>query len=487
MLAGERALAAYAWEEAQAHYERALAAKEAPSTGSEAAKDPVEAALLFGLGRAQAATAERHQREDTVTTMRRAFDYYAEAAQVELAVAVAEYPMYATSHNTGRTQLLSRALELVPTDSHAEGRLLSRYGLELGRAGGDYEGAQGAFHRALLIAQREGDAVMEARTVASSADVDFFHLRFRECLRNSLRAIELGRLDAARAATQLGELEMAKEHAASSLTLAEKLGDRVFLDVTLRINETIWRMEGALQTARDFSDRSLAVSPRTSPILLARALLEYEEGDFAKGEVYMERLIGALRLNPTSPGIESAAVAALLPWSARITGVMSRFDEAEAAAETVLSSPTANPIFVQLAGLGLALLAVVRGDGSAAQEQYSTLEKVPGVIGGIYPMATDHILALLSQTMQNLDQAVTHFEDALDFCRTAGYRPELAWTCCDYADTLIERASTGSARTDTGDREKAVSLLDESLAISSELGMWPLMERVLSRRDILKA
>ncbi len=31
------------------------------------------------------------------------------------------------------------------------------------------------------------------------------------------------------------------------------------------------------------------------------------------------------------------------------------------------------------------------------------------------------------------------------------------------------------------------SLLDESLAISSELGMRPLMERVLSRREILKA
>ncbi len=40
--------------------------------------------------------------------MRRAFDYYAEAAQVEQAVAVAEYPMYAISHNTGRTQLLNR-------------------------------------------------------------------------------------------------------------------------------------------------------------------------------------------------------------------------------------------------------------------------------------------------------------------------------------------------------------------------------------------
>ncbi len=40
---------------------------------------------------------------------------------------------------------------------------------------------------------------------------------------------------------------------------------------------------------------------------------------------------------------------------------------------------------------------------------------------------------------------------------------------------------------DNGDREKAMSLLDESLTISNELGMRPLMERVLSRRDILKA
>jgi hypothetical protein len=87
-----------------------------------------------------------------------------------------------------------------------------------------------------------------------------------------------------------------------------------------------------------------------------------------------------------------------------------------------------------------------------------------------------------------MDQAAEHFEAALAFCRKAGYRPELAWTCCDYGDTLFQRhSSTGSERTDGGDREKAISLLDESLQISSNLGMRPLMERVLSRRDILKA
>ena len=42
-------------------------------------------------------------------------------------------------------------------------------------------------------------------------------------------------------------------------------------------------------------------------------------------------------------------------------------------------------------------------------------------------------------------------------------------------------------RNSEGDSEKAVGLLDESLAISTELGMRPLMERVLSRREILKA
>ncbi len=35
-----------------------------------------------------------------------------------------------------------------------------------------------------------------------------------------------------------------------------------------------------------------------------------------------------------------------------------------------------------------------------------------------------------------------------------------------------------------GDQDKANALLDESLAVSSELGLRPLMERVLSRREI---
>ena len=82
--------------------------------------------------------------------------------------------------------------------------------------------------------------------------------------------------------------------------------------------------------------------------------------------------------------------------------------------------------------------------------------------------------------MGNMDQAAAYFEDALTFCRGAGYRPEPAWTCCDCSDTLLQRNGDG-------DKSKAKSLLDESLSIFSELGMGPLMERVQSRLDIQKA
>ena len=80
--------------------------------------------------------------------------------------------------------------------------------------------------------------------------------------------------------------------------------------------------------------------------------------------------------------------------------------------------------------------------------------------------------------MGDLDQAVEHFEDSLALCRPAGFQSESAWTCSDYAETL-------SKRDDEGDRAKAMSLLDESLTISTELGMRPLMERVLDQQEIL--
>ena len=237
-------------------------------------------------------------------------------------------------------------------------------------------------------------------------------------------------------------------------------------------------LRGDLEKTRALSDRSLALLPPEVLCLSGRALFECEVGNFDAAEIHIERMLETMHLSPPGPTVERAIPASFIPVAARITGNVDRLGVAEEVSRTVLSSRSATPLVAMWARTGLALIAVQRGDTALAGEQYEALEPRRDTM--LFWIGADRVLGLLAQTMSNLDQALAHFEDALAFCRKAGYRPELAWTCCDYADTLRERGGPG-------DRAKAMSLLDESLAISSELGMRPLMERVLSRREILGA
>ena len=66
ILAGERALEAYAHEEALGHFERGLAAKGLDVEGAMPVLDPEAAALLFGLGRAQVATLGRQELDEAL-------------------------------------------------------------------------------------------------------------------------------------------------------------------------------------------------------------------------------------------------------------------------------------------------------------------------------------------------------------------------------------------------------------------------------------
>ena len=187
-----------------------------------------------------------------------------------------------------------------------------------------------------------------------------------------------------------------------------------------------------------------------------------------------------MRLAIPGPNDEYSHPASAIALAARAMGWEDRAGMIKDSAGTVLSSPFATSILENLARVGLGMLSVQQGDGKMANEQYEAIEPRKGSLILIPGLIADRLLGLLAYTAENLDMASEHFEDSLAFCRKSSYRPELAWTCCDYADTLLQR-------NEPGDHEKAIALLDESLAISSELGMRPLMERVLSRREILKA
>ena len=490
-LAGTRALAAYAYEEALGHFQRALTAREGPATPSRRAEDAETAELLHGLGRARSAVAlSLDQRQEGFDNLCRALDYYVEEGDVPQAVAVAG-PAMLQPGLTGISRFFTRALTVVSPDSHDAGLLISRLGLALWLEMGDEAGAQDAFRKALVIAQRENDTALEAWASTIASSVDWQNLRYEQSLERNLRAIELaGRADEAPAERHarlfaswlllaMGDLEGARAHAEASLALSERLRERRFIVSALRINQLVSQAEGDWSTARDFSDRALAME-RSLWGLGDRALLEYQMGDFRQGDTYLEQLIEAHRLVRSGIWSESSVPAVMIPLMARISGVEDRFDVAEEDANTVLSSSNVAPLLATSASAGLALMAVQRGDAGAAGTQYDALVSQRGTMLGLSSaMCVDHLLGLLAQTTGQSDKAAPHLEDALAFCRKAGYRPELAWSLCDYADMLRER-------NDGGDRQKAATLLDESLAISGELGMRPLMERVLSRKMSLQ-
>ena len=130
--------------------------------------------------------------------------------------------------------------------------------------------------------------------------------------------------------------------------------------------------------------------------------------------------------------------------------------------------------------MGLALIAVARGDAAAAAEQYAWLEHQQGTVCIGPVLAIDRVLGLLAGTMQRAEAAIRHFENSLVFCEHAGYRPEYAWTASDYSEALLDQPGGDN-------RQRAVSLQEEALEVAQELGMTPLTERVLARREILKA
>ena len=496
LVAGENALTGHAFDEAEQIFSRALAIKE-PSdvTDSEQVEtrpaDADTAAILFGLGRAQVGTLPLYRLREAVNSLSRAFDFYSEAGDIELAVAVAEYPFPVIfGHVTGMPQLVARALELVPPDSLQAGRLLSIYGRGLSEEVGDFDGSQDAFNRALAIAEREGDAALEMRTLVASSSAEVYQSNWESAVAIGLRAIELvPRVEDSQAETIanyniglsrmiMGDPDGADWPVAACIAAAERLRHHFYLARATFLGAVLARLRGDWEAARGFSERALAASPQEPRALLSRILEEYEVGNFGEGEALVERLLKLQDLTEPGPTIEYAAVAATLPIIALISGDDARLDLADDAAETVLSAPSVAPLLATLARFGLAILAVRRKDVVKAEELYAGLERVR--LGGAFEVGDDRLLGLMAQVMGKFDDAAGHFEDELVFCRRVGYRPQLAWACSDYAEMLLDRD-------EPGDHEKAIELQDEALAITQGLGMRPLTERILARREILRA
>lgn len=480
-LAGEQMLTTHAFDEAARHFERAWRAR------SSVPCDEDGAGILVGLGVAQAATTVRWNRQEAWANVRRAVEYYLEAGEIPKAVAAVTHASLAAEGVTGVTDVIRRLLPFVSEGSREAALLLARGAAAAYFETGSDQPTQQWFTRALRIASSHEDAQLELQVLAQSISVDHFALRWHDALVKSRRVLELaGRVDelhwrayasyrAAFALINTGQIEEANGQVQDNLAVAERLRDRGFLGDALYAKALLAQLRGEWDEARAQSDRGLALAAGHLPLLHVRAVLEYETGNDAAGGQYVQRLIDADRDARPYP-LAGIFTAVALSQIAYITDGMTDTEPAIAAARAVMAKPSAARNAVVNARLGHALLAVLDADVDECETDLEALAPFESVMPTQNGLATGRVLGILAHAVGQTRRAWNHFEQALVFCRASGFKPELGWTCHDYAAALLD----GGAR---DDRAKAAALLDEGEQIATALGLVPLRQRIAAFRE----
>jgi len=486
LMAGEKALAAYAHEEALGHFSQGLQAKQVAVDDDSPVQDEESARLLFGFGRAQAAILRRGASQN----LTRAFDYYVGISEMAKAVEVARFPMAPGVGRRRVTDLISRALELVDSDSLEAASLLSRYGWALGQEVGDYDRAMSALNQALEIAQQHGDESLEMSTRANAAEVNFFNLRLKEVLAdgermhdliekiNNPQAEAVYRINALLAATATGRLDGVARHWATSIAVAEDVRDQSLLAGALFVNSGIAFVRGDWFAVRSMTDRGLGLNAFNPALMLSRILCEYETGNADQGDIFQDRLIKAARAGRHGPGLEIAIPSYGIPMIAEITGSHEYLAEARMGSEIVLSFSSATPFAAQMARTGLAVNQMLTGDLHGIEELYEELLPYQGL--WLAWVGVDRILGQICRATGRLDQAVEHFQSAMDFCAKSGLRSQPPRISLHYAGTLLDRNGDG-------DRAQARQMIDEALATAETLGMAPLKEQLTKLQNEIPA
>ena len=479
-IAGERLLIVNAFSEALAHFQRAWRAREG------LAFDAAAAATLVGLGRAQAATAARWNRQQGWLTLRRAIDYYLQVGDTGRAVAVATDPHISPEGAADVAATIRRIRDATPAGSLEEGWLLARMGAADYFETGNYTTAQAAFARALRIAADAGSPALELRTLAYAISIDHFDLRWPELLVKSRRVRELAqsvedlrseiyaRFRAAYTLTHTGQADEGRFESDANLALAERLKDRGLLPDALYVKSMLALLRGDWREARASSDRALAISAHQIPLLMARVLLECETGHRKTGHAYLRRLVAAEQRAAGPWPLAGVCAALSLSQAGCLWNDKATCDAGLRASRAVLERRSATRLAQFLARSARGLVAVRRPEPEKCEEELEFLEPFKGML--VTPtLAADRLLGSLAHGAGQASRAIDHFEDALAFCRRSGHRVEMAWTMFGYSKALLDVRR--------GDHQKkAAVLLEESDDLSRQLGMQPLTAAIAEFR-----
>ncbi|MCH8817944.1 MAG: hypothetical protein IIC92_09495, partial [Chloroflexi bacterium] len=489
VVAGEQAMEANGPEEALAHFERA----EAALAGAE--DDSLTGRVWFGLGIAGSAVHGFGQAQTYWDYLVRAFDWFLEHEDTKSALAVAQYPASIIGMSRGTVDLFERALLLVPFDSVDAGLIGVRLGPALMVDRGDVDSAIQAGEQALRIGIATEQGTLEARALfvlafayMSSGDATTAMVQFRAGLEKARQHGDLqtiARLGAfgVPAALAVGDLGFARELTTEMAGAADSLRDKTWLTRVLANRLDIAVVTGSREDVASVAQESRNTSDLSPEIKWLMALAEHEFGGDFDVPAFLE--YAKTKISAAGTQLNGYMRISWLVTAAHSTRSDEMFNVVEPAVSTVIGEVDGRiPIARTTARVCLGLAAVNKADAVLAEAQYGVLKAEWDAGSQPYMwtmrMSSHRVLGLLAATFGDAEAAATHFEDALEFAEKAGYVRETVWTQMEYAEMLLDRD-------EPGDREKAIELQDEALAITQELGMRPLTERILARREILRA
>ncbi len=496
LAAGEKALAAYAFEDGVAHFERALEAQK-QAGGPE---DEVTARLLDGLGRC---SAHKGRLPAALESLWQAFDLYVKQGNVRAALGVGRFP-YPFPLSTRYLELLERALKFAAPGSLDEGWLLSAYGRSNAGDRGDFAKGIEYQRRAVVIAREHGDIGLEMWALGRAVTLYYLVGQHEEAIASAAAAMALaprgGPLHAAvhtlhwdsMAYAALGRFPEAVVKAEACMAEAEKTKAPFRLMQGLGAMTTVAAARGDWEAALELSARMSRIGaggPGAPPNAAFRAYLLAQTGQAGEAR---DLLAWALREVGTAPEMTLARRTHIVFVQVPLIAHVLAEDVPEAVyadLKTIADQTKATPNTAQLLGAaGLAAVMRPEPDVDLARRGYRALAYTAGraasgswgFFGGAL-IVVDRERGLLAAALGDLKAAGEHFEAAAAFSRKAGYLPELAWTCHDHADMLL--AKTGAL--DAPEAARIRVLLDEGEPLAQRLSMVPLSARLAALREKL--
>ncbi len=485
--AGEQALAAFSYEEAALHFERALQALRVTGGGERRRCE-----LLLSLGDARS-------RAGQLADARKGFEAAAELARglawaEGLARAALGFSGFvdppAGTVDEQSVRLLEEANQaLEGRDSALRVRVLARLAYELQY--GSLDRSRSSGKEAIEIARRLGERV----TLARALDARHNSLLGPDDLEERV-ALGIELLEVAHEGGDPETILGAHQRRVNDLLELGRIRDLdIVIDAHGRLAERIrlpgsnywtavWRsmramLEGDLMAAERLTARAmelgdLAEEPNARLICSMQvALIGRERGE---GELVVESVRRFAEQYPQFPGIRA--------FLAVIYADLGRMHEARSHLELLAGARFADfprDAVWMTTMCWCATLCARLGDRDRAEAVYAHFLPFADrnvILADAFACAGSAAgyLGLLASTMGRFDEAKRHFEDALARNREMGARGWTTFTQINYAEMLLVRGVPG-------DREEAARLLDETTSTATELGL----KLLLGRTDSLRA